>query len=166
MATHASVLAWRISGMGEPGGLPSMGSHRVGHGWSDLAILHCVYVPQLSYPFICWWTSKLLPCPGYYKQCCNEHWGTHDIYASSLHAQVVLSPLNIWNTILITFNILSTNCIMFVFSGFVYTEFFNYLYWFYSSILQLFVLMSLFLWVIYIISDHSSYFSVALHAAS
>ena len=30
MATHSSVLAWRIPGMGEPGGLPSMGSHRVG----------------------------------------------------------------------------------------------------------------------------------------
>ena len=37
MATHSSVLAWRIPGMGEPGGLPSMGSHRVGHDWSDLA---------------------------------------------------------------------------------------------------------------------------------
>ena len=36
MATHPSVLAWRIPGMGEPGGLPSMGSHRVGHDWSDL----------------------------------------------------------------------------------------------------------------------------------
>ena len=34
MATHSSVLAWRIPGMGEPGGLPSMGSHRVGHDWS------------------------------------------------------------------------------------------------------------------------------------
>ena len=31
MATHSSVLAWRIPGMAEPGGLPSMGSHRVGH---------------------------------------------------------------------------------------------------------------------------------------
>ena len=31
MATHSSVLAWRIPGMGEPGGLPSQGSHRVGH---------------------------------------------------------------------------------------------------------------------------------------
>ena len=31
MATHSSVLAWRVPGMGEPGGLPSMGSHRVGH---------------------------------------------------------------------------------------------------------------------------------------
>ena len=38
MATHSSVLAWRIPGMGEPGGLPSMGSHRVRHDWSDLAV--------------------------------------------------------------------------------------------------------------------------------
>ena len=37
LATHSSVLAWRIPGTGEPGGLPSMGSHRVGHDWSDLA---------------------------------------------------------------------------------------------------------------------------------
>ena len=36
MATHPSVLAWRIPGTGEPGGLPFMGSHRVGHDWSDL----------------------------------------------------------------------------------------------------------------------------------
>ena len=37
MPTHSSVLAWRIPGMGEPGGLPSIGSHRVGHNRSDLA---------------------------------------------------------------------------------------------------------------------------------
>ena len=37
MAPHSSVLAWRIPGTGEPGGLPSMGLHRVGHDWSDLA---------------------------------------------------------------------------------------------------------------------------------
>ena len=37
MATHSSVLALRIPGTGEPGGLLSMGSHRVGHDWSDLA---------------------------------------------------------------------------------------------------------------------------------
>ena len=37
MATHSSVLAWRIPGMGEPGRLPSVGSHRIGHNWSDLA---------------------------------------------------------------------------------------------------------------------------------
>ena len=37
MATHSSVLAWRIPGTGEPGGLPSRGSNRVRHDWSDLA---------------------------------------------------------------------------------------------------------------------------------
>ena len=37
MATYSSVLAWRIPGTGEPGGLPSLGSHRVGHDSSDLA---------------------------------------------------------------------------------------------------------------------------------
>ena len=37
MATHSSVLAWRIPGTGEPGGLPSMGLHRVGHDWRKLA---------------------------------------------------------------------------------------------------------------------------------
>ena len=47
MATHSSVLAWRIPGTGEPGGLLSMGSHRVGHDWSDLA---AAAGPRLS-----WW---------------------------------------------------------------------------------------------------------------
>ena len=37
MATHSSILAWRIPGTGQPAGLPSMGSRRVGHDWSDLA---------------------------------------------------------------------------------------------------------------------------------
>ena len=37
MATHSSVLAWRIPGTGQPGGLPSLGSHRVGHDLRDLA---------------------------------------------------------------------------------------------------------------------------------
>ena len=37
MATHSGVLTWRTPGTGEPDGLPSMGSHRVGHDWSDLA---------------------------------------------------------------------------------------------------------------------------------
>ena len=38
MATHSSILAWSIPGTGEPGGLPSLGSHRVRHDWSDLAV--------------------------------------------------------------------------------------------------------------------------------
>ena len=46
MATYSSVLAWRIPGMGEPGGLPSMGSHRVRHDWSDLAAKSLTLVGQ------------------------------------------------------------------------------------------------------------------------
>ena len=41
-----------------------------------------MYVPQLSYPFICRWTSRLLPCPTYCKQCCNKHWGTRVSFSS------------------------------------------------------------------------------------
>ena len=44
MATHSSVLAWRIPGTEEPSGLPSMGSHRVGHDWSDLAAAAAFYL--------------------------------------------------------------------------------------------------------------------------
>ena len=43
------------------------------HSW---VIFYYIYVSQVSYPFICWWTSMLLPCPSYYKQCCDEHLGT------------------------------------------------------------------------------------------
>ena len=43
MATHSSVLAWRIPGTGEPGGLLSMRSHRVGHNWSDLAAAAVIF---------------------------------------------------------------------------------------------------------------------------
>ena len=51
MATHSSVLAWRIPGTGEPGGLPSMGSHRFGHDWSDLAAaaVACLFILVLLY---------------------------------------------------------------------------------------------------------------------
>ena len=44
MATHSSVLAWRIPGMVEPGGLPSMGLHRVGHDRSDLAAYIYIHI--------------------------------------------------------------------------------------------------------------------------
>ena len=47
MAPHSSVLAWRIPGMAEPGGLPSMGSHRVGHDWRDLVVVVVVKSLQM-----------------------------------------------------------------------------------------------------------------------
>ena len=56
MAAHSSILAWRITGTADPGGLPSMGSHRVGNDWSDLAaaaainIILCVQTNDLRHP--------------------------------------------------------------------------------------------------------------------
>ena len=47
MATHSSVLAWRIPGTGEPGGLQSMGSHRVRNDWSDLAAAAAAHASKL-----------------------------------------------------------------------------------------------------------------------
>ena len=50
MATHSSILAWRIPGTGEPGGLPSMGSHRVGHDLAAAAAAssHLEIMPQFK----------------------------------------------------------------------------------------------------------------------
>ena len=50
MAAHSSVLAWRIPGTGEPGRRLSMGSHRVGHDWSDLALRPVLLLsPQIGF---------------------------------------------------------------------------------------------------------------------
>ena len=49
MTTHFSVLAWRIPGTGEPGGRLSIGSHRVGHNWSDLAAAAAVFKLEKSW---------------------------------------------------------------------------------------------------------------------
>ena len=61
MATHSSALAWRIPGMGEPGGLLSMGSHRVGHDWRDLAAAAAAAgkSPCLSLLSL-WWHSAII----------------------------------------------------------------------------------------------------------
>ena len=65
MATHSSVLAWRVPGTVEPGGLPSMGSHRVGHDWNDLAVAA--------------WRPRRPPRTNThthtYKRCSIHHWG-------------------------------------------------------------------------------------------
>ena len=54
MATHSNVLAWRIPGTGEPDRLPSMGSHRVGHDWSDLAAAAAaIYYMNVQMYIIC-----------------------------------------------------------------------------------------------------------------
>ena len=60
MATHSSVLAWRIPETAEPGGLPSVGSHRVGHDWSDLAAAAAAFIQNgfeevLNTSPLLWW---------------------------------------------------------------------------------------------------------------
>ena len=65
--------------------------------WPQLRVTHGVVIVAQArgyfthlYPLIWWWTSRLLPCPGYYKQCCDEHWGTHVSFTSgflSVYAQ-------------------------------------------------------------------------------
>ena len=55
MAPHASVLVWRIPGTGEPPGLPSMGSYRVGHDWSDFAAVAAAACYRLGLSRWCYW---------------------------------------------------------------------------------------------------------------
>ena len=63
MATHSNVLAWRIPGTGEPGGLPSMESHRVGHDWSDLAVAKALQMVTVAMKLkdVCSLEEKLWP---------------------------------------------------------------------------------------------------------
>ena len=92
MATHSSVLAWRIPGMGEPRGLPSKGSHRVGHDWSDLAVavaavielqhvsiinsnnkLYIRLVTKINLSLCSGYTIKVLEDFFGYHTCCKSH---------------------------------------------------------------------------------------------
>ena len=58
MATYSSVLAWRVPWTEEPGGLQSMGSHRVGHDWGDLAAAATFLMVQLSHSYMT--TGKII----------------------------------------------------------------------------------------------------------
>ena len=66
-------------------GLQFHPSHQNWFKWilfNSWVIFHGVYVPELPYPFVCWWASRLLPCPGYDEQCCDEHWGARVSFRS------------------------------------------------------------------------------------
>ena len=64
LATHSCVLAWRIPGTGEPGVLPSMGSHRVGHDGSDLACMHALEMEMATHSSILVWRIPGTEDPG------------------------------------------------------------------------------------------------------
>ena len=63
MATHSSVLAWRIPGTGEPAGLPSLGLHRVGHDWSDLAVELVGHICAPPFTDENWWSGRQVANP-------------------------------------------------------------------------------------------------------
>ena len=71
MATHSSVLAWRVPGMGEPGGLPSVGLHRVRHDWHSLAAAVSLILCNIS------WLD------------CNAWWKVDFIWQLSMTSSVV-----------------------------------------------------------------------------
>ena len=104
MATYSSVLAWRIPGMGEPGGLLSMGSHRVGHDWSDLAaeatqypfnpLLICLNPWELVSNYCYWepWLKQTLLCIVWKPAFHDDLWITllwYSLYGLPWVAQVV-----------------------------------------------------------------------------
>ena len=92
MATHSSILAWRIPGVEAPGGLPSMGSHRTGHDWSDLAAVAGGSVSKNSTCIL--WHLGLIPglgrSPGWghgnplQYSCLNSSHGQRSLAAYSL----------------------------------------------------------------------------------
>ena len=95
MATHSSVLAWRIPGTVEPRGLPSMGSHRVGHDWSDLAagaaalVMKVTSVKESVKKASEVWNRTKLPCI-----CDVCSWKTLVCQRSAFREIILLSPFS------------------------------------------------------------------------
>ena len=109
MATPSSVLAWRIPGTGEPGGLPSVGSHRVGHAWCDsaaaaaVAVVH--YILMTYFIHNIWSLYLFMSCPyiplplpilTYYKQWCQEHLACMHVYMCT-HTHIFVQILVLLN---------------------------------------------------------------------
>ena len=87
MATHSSVLAWRIPGTGEPGRLLSMGLHRVGHNWSDLAVAAAI---SFSRPR----DQTQVFCVSYIDRQILYHWGTREALWLARNLQSINVHLN------------------------------------------------------------------------
>ena len=97
MATHSSILAWRIPCTEEPGGLQSMGSQRDGHDWSDLARMHRTEFwvarmgwdtdfPRVILHVLVWWMLYSTKASG------PDDWGWEGLLASHSGIALVLQP--------------------------------------------------------------------------
>ena len=113
MAIHSSILAWRIPGTGEPGGLPSVGLHRVGHDWSDLvaaehrlnscgSLAYCsvacgVFLNQGSNPHLLHWQENSLPLS--HQESPWSFLDDLDFHSSSSHSLLSISlvPWGLWS---------------------------------------------------------------------
>ena len=90
-ATHSSLLAWRIPGTGKPGGLPSMGSHRVRHDWSDLAVAAMTSSPKdLDFNRACLEQCWCKSTKVFLKLCQVEQ------YAFCLYIAITANTLWVW----------------------------------------------------------------------
>ena len=114
MATHSSVLAWRIPGKGEAGGLPSMGSHRVGHDWSDLAATAATWeFPAKCQLLLIWLSNRNLSGPvseiepilspvngpTTHPECCSRNLDYSHTTCSAFSAVLfTLTPPGFWNS--------------------------------------------------------------------
>ena len=91
MATHSSILAWRIPWTEEPGGLLSMGSHRVGHNWSDSACLHALEKEMATHSSVlAWripWTEESGGLPSVGSHRVRHDWG--DLAAPAAAAELI-----------------------------------------------------------------------------
>ena len=91
MATHSSVFAWGIPGMGEPGGLPSIGSHRVRHDWSDLAAAAACLVFFFNHKIPIHRHSSALTVERLFCGSAVRHWGSRELQAAG---EYPLEPSN------------------------------------------------------------------------
>jgi len=128
MATHSSVLAWRIPGMGEPGGLPSMGSHRVGHDWSELATRSLKNVLPYSQNFFRNFLFNSVTIHGLLKLTKLFYW--KDSYVNSLkwcrgHSQTCYDTSNLlrffnWRIIVLKYCISFCHAILWISQKYTY----------------------------------------------
>ena len=113
MATHSNVLAWRIPGTVEPGGLPPMGSHRVGHDWSNL-VAAAAAVNYLSRK-IKWLHWRKTPERSYCNRidshyCSNLIWSIHLVLTGLPFITYFYSSVSKFHIILLFWDALN-NCI-------------------------------------------------------
>ena len=99
MATHSSVLAWRIPGTAEPGGLPSMGSHRVRHDWSDLAAAAAVQNYHMTQQSNYWtYTLRNHNSKRHVSQCSLQHHLQQPRHGSNLDIHQQMHGKRLWYT--------------------------------------------------------------------